>query len=286
MKSFSFLLACLLLTSAGTFAQSENPRGLYKLQRLGYENGRPDHVPELAQYKYSADFAPVTLIVYKKTDNDYAYSLRQDEPHPYNYTGDKAVGEDGRGTRIYDSNSEHFALKWYNTVRPHEGEIFPMNEFITEYYDRKDIEPQMQRSILMLEQKHEKPSHRFAGCWRMMGNYGVADGERVLMKPQIDLFKVYGEKDVTFLFCSGDRITGAAVFYKPLIVTSESCIKEGDGNECAITWKNDDTFTLKFDRGDGTIVEELWKRSGLPQSFQRLFGTNTPITDVQVPSAF
>ena len=54
----------------------------------------------------------------------------------------------------------------------------------------------------------------------------------------------------------------------------------------AMTWKNDDTFILKFDRGDGTFVEELWKRSGLPKPFQQLFGTDVPVYDVQIPSGF
>lgn len=286
MKKTSILLACLAMVTASTFAQSEAPRGLYKLQRLSYENGKTDRVPEMTQYKYSTDTAPMTLMVIRKNAYDYAYAMRQDEPHGYNYTGNVAVGEDGRGTRIYDSNNEQFTLKWYNTVRPNEGAVFPMNEFITEYYDRKDIEPQMLRSIEMLEMKHQQPSHRFAGCWRMVGNYGMVDGERILTRPSADLYKIYGEKDVTFLFCGGQTLNGATVFYKPLIVKSDTCIKEGDNSECTITWRNADTFTLKFDRGDGTIVEELWKRSGLPMAFQKLFGTNVPVADIQVPSAF
>ena len=171
-------------------------------------------------------------------------------------------------------------------MRPNEGKVFPMNEFIIEYYDRQNMEPQMKRSIEMLEMKHQQPTHHFAGCWRMMGNYTTIDGERILMKPNADLFKVYGEKDVTFLFCQGDRLNGATVYYKPLVVKGEVSIKEGDNNECAITWRNADSFVLKFDRGDGTIVEELWKRSGLPQVFQKLFGTDVPIANWQAPAAF
>ncbi len=286
MKRLSTLIACLVITTASTLAQSENPRGLYKLQRLGYENGQPDHVPEMTQYKYSTDYVPMTLMVMKNTPTDYVYVMRMDEPHPYNFTGNMAVGQDGRGTRIYDSDSLHFTLKWYNTVRPNEGKVFPMNEFIIEYYDRQNMEPQMKRSIEMLEMKHQQPTHRFAGCWRMMGNYTTIDGERILMKPNADLFKVYGEKDVTFLFCQGDRLNGATVYYKPLVVKGESCIKEGDNNECTITWRNEDSFVLKFDRGEGTIVEELWKRSGLPKVFQKLFGTDEPIANWQAPAAF
>ncbi len=286
MKRLTNCLACLVIATASTFAQSEAPRGLYRMQRLGYENGQPDRVPEMVQYKYSSDYVPMTLMVTKNTPADYSYVMRMDEPHPYNFTGDIAVGQDGRGTRIYNSNSEHFTLKWYNSVRPNEGKVFPMNEFITEYYDRKDIEPQMQRSIEMLEMKHKQPKHRFAGCWCMVGNYGTIDGERILTRPRSDLFKVYGEKDVTFLFCANDRLNGATVFYRPLVIKSETCIKEGDNNECTITWRNADSFILKFDRGDSTIVEELWKRSGLPKPFQQLFGTDMPVASFVAPAAF
>lgn len=286
MKRLTTLLAVVLMAATGLTAQNVAPRGLFKLQRLGYENGRPDHVPEMAQYKLSTDYVPMTLMVRKNTPQDYVYSMRMDEPHPYNCTGDVPVGENGRGTRIYDGYDDRFTLKWYNNLRPNEGAVFPMNEFITEYYDRKNMEPQMVRSIEMLQMKHKKATHRFAGSWRMVGNYGLVDGERILKAPTTHLFKVYGEKDVTFLFCSPQQLTGGTVFYRPLVVKSDNCIKEGDNNECTITWKNDDSFILKFDRGDGTFVEELWKRSGLPKPFQQLFGTDVPVYDVQIPSGF
>ena len=286
MKRQLTLLAVGMMATASIMAQNVAPRGLFRMQRLGYENGRPDLVPEMVQYKLSTDYVPVTLMVRKNTPHDYAYAIRMDEPHPYSCTGDVPVGENGRGTRIYDCYDDRFTLKWYNNLRPYEGNVFPMNEFVTEYYDRKNIEPQMERSIEMLQMKHKKATHRFAGSWRLVGNYGLVDGEHILNAPKADLFKVYGEQDVTFLFCSTQQLTGGTVFYKPLVVKSDSCIKEGNNNECTITWKNDDTFTLKFDRGDGTIVEELWKRSGLPTPFQHLFGTNTPLYDVKVPSGF
>ena len=168
MKRLTTLLAVMLMAATGLTAQNVAPRGLFKLQRLGYENGRPDHVPEMVQYKLSTDYVPMTLMVHKNTPQDYVYSMRMDEPHPYSCTGDVPVGENGRGTRIYDGYDDRFTLKWYNNLRPYEGAVFPMNEFITEYYDRKNMEPQMVRSIEMLQMKHEKATHRFAGSWRMV----------------------------------------------------------------------------------------------------------------------
>lgn len=70
MKRLTTLLAVMLMAATGLTAQNVAPRGLFKLQRLDYENGRPDHVPEMAQYKLSTDNVPVTLMVRKNTPQD------------------------------------------------------------------------------------------------------------------------------------------------------------------------------------------------------------------------
>ena len=67
MKRLTTLLAVVLMAATGLTAQNVAPRGLFKLQRLGYENGRPDHVPEMVQYKLSTDYVPMTLMVRKNT---------------------------------------------------------------------------------------------------------------------------------------------------------------------------------------------------------------------------
>jgi hypothetical protein len=48
MKRLTTLLAVVLMATTGLTAQNVAPRGLFKLQRLGYENGRPDLVPEMS----------------------------------------------------------------------------------------------------------------------------------------------------------------------------------------------------------------------------------------------
>jgi len=290
MKRIITLATVGLLTAASAFAQGENPHGLYKLQRLGYENGRPDHVPELTQYKYFSDFVPVTIMLMRNTPQEYIYVLKQDEPHPYVYTGDVPVGEDGRGTRIYGTDSNHVTVKWYNTIRPGNGDLFPMNQFITEYYDRNGFEQQMQRSIEMLQQKHKQPNHRLAGCWHLVGNYKQVEGERVLTSAPTDVYKIYGDKDVTCLFCRGDQIMGATILYRSMEYKPEkndadtAGFSEGgstgnDGGAATagvIKWKSNDSFEAISMRPDETVVEELWKRAALPEAFQKLFGTQKP----------
>ena len=279
MKTLTTLLAALTIMAGNIFAQTENPRGLYKLQRLGYENGRPDQVPEIEQYKYFSDYVPLTLLIMRDTPEEYAYYLKQDEPTPYNFTGDVPVGEDGRGTRIYDSNSERVTVKWYNNIRANDYGLFPQNEFITEYYEAKDFEPRMRKSIEMLENKNKKPDHRVAGCWRLLGQYETIEGERALTRPQGNIYRIYGETDVVFLFCIGNRIMGANVICRPVEYKSDVQINEGDNVTTIITWRNDNSFILKRANDDGSVTEELWKRTGLPQTFQKLFGTDVPIAE-------
>ena len=280
MKRFATLFAIGLIAAANLFAQGEDPKGLYKLQRLGYENGRPDHVPELVQYKFFSDYVPVTIMVMRNTPNEYIYVLKQDEPHPYTFTGDVAVGEDGKGTRIYDTDSNHVTLKWYNTIRPNEPGVFPMNEFIREYYDRSGFEQQMTRSIEMLQMRHQQPGHRLAGCWSLVGNFKEVDGERMLTSAPTDVYKIYGDTDVTCVFCRGDQIMGATIMYRPMKYNEEpkqdealvAGVSEG-GSAGVIKWRNEDSFEMISMRPDETISEELWKRATLPESLRKLFGT-------------
>ena len=286
MKRIASIIVCCLLTAATASAQSENPIGLYKLQKLSYEKGKPDHTPEFTQYKYCSDFAPITIMTATATPKEYVFVMRQDEPSPYTFTGNQLVGQDGHGTRIYDSNDEHFTLTWFNTVRPGAGGIFPMNEFITEKYDKKNIEPQMIRSIEMMKMKKIEANHKFAGCWKMMGNIGTYQGHEIVMKQVTDLYKIYGEKDVVLVFTNGDQISGSTVYYWPLQVKEDKQIVEGKNN-CKIEWRGEGSFVLTFNRAnDGTECKELWARSGMPNNFQSLFGTNVPQSKINIPSSF
>ena len=52
--------------------------------------------------------------------------------------------------------------------------------------------------------------------------------------------------------------------------------EEGAATAGVIKWKNDNSFEAITVRPNDTVVEELWKRSTLPESFQKLFGTQKP----------
>lgn|SRR5574344_350607 len=283
MKSIFTAIFCLMATVTIS-AQNVTPKGLYKMTKLSYEKGRPDHTPEFDQFKYCSDSIPFTVMVGKDTELETNVIFRQDQPNGYKATGDVSVGLDGHGTRIFDSTADGFKLKWYNTVRPG-GAIFPMNEFITETYSRQGVTPKIKRMFDMLEKKNLKGSNRFLGSWALVGSASELDGMPVILMPQTAVYKIYGEKDVLMTVSPLTSLSQVILFYRPLNVKSDANIIEGK-NDCKIEWKNDDTFILSFEPGDGTVIKEMWKRSGIHPQLQTVFGTHEPVFELKIPSTF
>ncbi|MBO4663267.1 MAG: hypothetical protein J5663_02505 [Bacteroidaceae bacterium] len=272
----SAILLTLIITSTSVFAQKEDPKGLYRLSKLTYENNRPEHTPEFDQYKYCSEKTPVTVLINSDTQKEFTFSLRPDEPRAYKYTGDVPTGRDGKGTRIYDSNDKHFALKWFNSVRPNEPEIFPLGEFITELYDKNNISKRMSRSIKLLEMKDKNVKHKFAGYWGLVGTKGTVAGVEIIQTPSRPMYKIYGEKDMIVNI-------GTTFFYWDLDVKSNAQIIEKD-HDCKIEWLNDDVFTLSFTDEHGRNLTEVWTRTGLPKTIQSIFGTDVEIKPTTIHS--
>ena len=284
MKKILTMVLCLMALTTIS-AQNVTPKGLYRMTKLSYENGKADHIPEFAQYKFCSDTIPFTVMVSRDVEKELIVQVRQDEPHPYTFTGDVAVGIDGHGTRIFDCEENGFKLKWYNTVRPGSEAIFPMNEFITETYVRDGIPSTIKRMFEMLEMKNLKSKHRFSGSWTLVGAMSEVDGMPVILKQTVSVSKIYGEKEVVMVISPSASIAQAIVYYHPLDVKSEANIIEGK-NDCKIEWKNKDCFILSFNPGDGTTIKELWKRSGLKQPLQTVFETHEPVFELNIPSTF
>jgi hypothetical protein len=93
-------------------AQTENPRGIYKMMTLTGKQG--EIKAPFDQYKICTDSVTLMLVIqgntYQITDNDHKV---------FNYTGDQPKDENDKSTLIYDSNADHFTLKWWNAGRGH-----------------------------------------------------------------------------------------------------------------------------------------------------------------------
>lgn len=258
--------------------KKENPRGLYKLLHFSYENGKADKGPHIEQYKYCTDSATLQLQIQKDVEErdgekqDFWMSILNVERQPLNYTGNVS----DRDLCIFDSDSRGFKMRWHNTFM--NNEFMPMGQYITELYSSDyKISPKIQRIVDLLKMHTAKSDdNKFYGCWRRVGILTKVDGMDMLMPGHQDLYQIF-DKDVYLHFY--ELRAGSMFAYcimRPITYKSDILLVQ-HGKEIRIEWVNNDTFRLLFDRGDGTIVTELWKRSGLPESYQKVFGTDVPV---------
>ena len=259
--------------------QKENPRGLYKLLRFSYENGNPDKGPHIEQYKYCTDDITLQLQIQKNIEDgdkpEFWMSMLNMDRRPLNYTGNIA----SRDISIFDSNSKGFKMRWYNDIL--NNEFFPGKQYITELYSSEDkISPKIQRVIDLLKMHTAQAGeNKFYGCWRRVGILTKVDGMDMLLPGHQDLYQIF-DKDVYLHFyeLSANRMYAYCIM-RPIQYKSDNLLIQY-GGESKIEWVDNNTFRLLFDRGDGTIVTELWKRSGLPERYQQAFGTNVPVYNV------
>ncbi len=260
--------------------KKDNPRGLYRLMGFTYENGTADKEAHIEQYKYCTDSTTLQLQIQKDVEGDkpeFWMSILNQDRRPLNYTGRIA----DKDISIFDSGSKGFKLRWHNTIM--NTEYMPMGQYITELYSSDyKISPKIQRVIDLLKMHTAQPgTNKFYGCWRRVGILSKVDGMDMLMPGHQDLYQIF-DKDVYVHFYElvASRMYAYCIM-RPITYKSDNLLIQY-GGESKIEWVDNDTFRLLFDRGDGTIVTELWKRSGLPESYQKVFGTNVPI--YQVPT--
>ena len=245
--------------------KKENPRGLYRLMGFTYENGTLMNLLQIQKNIENGDKPEFWMTI-----------LNQDR-RPLNYTGRVA----DKDISIFDSGSKGFKLRWHNTIM--NTEYMPMGQYITELYSSDyKISPKIQRVIDLLKMNTAQPgANKFYGCWRRVGILTKVDGMDMLMPGHQDLYQIF-DKDVYLHFYNlVESRMYAYCIMRPIQYKSDNLLIQY-GGESKIEWVDNNTFRLLFDRGDGTIVTELWKRSGLPERYQQAFGTNVPV--YQVPA--
>jgi len=152
----------LALASLAVQAQTENPRGIYKLMTLVGKNGEvnsPFH-----QYKICTD--SLTLMVVFGRNN--VFSMNNNDHQVFNYTGDQPKSDDDKSILIYDSNAEHFSEKWWSDFRGHM--IFPENDWCVEKYQSGQYTAESRACFDAMTGKAEVDAKNpLSGTWRMIG---------------------------------------------------------------------------------------------------------------------
>ena len=124
------LLSTLLAIAASvlcTSAQTDNPRGVYKMTFMVDKNGTKIQTP-YEQYKVCTDSVTLTATI-----NGNNFRIINNDAKVLNYTGEGPNMNDATATRIFNSNDKHFTLKWWSNMKGHL--FYPQNDWCTEYYE-------------------------------------------------------------------------------------------------------------------------------------------------------
>ena len=159
------LLFTLLLIAAinSTYAQTENPRGIYKLAGITGKGSRYIKEP-FDQYKICTD--KVTLMV---SINNKSYRIVNNDRRVFNYTGSEPLSPDDKSTLIYDSDSAGFKLKWWSNNSNHL--IFPANDWCIETYKSGVYSKDGKVIVGALTDKSVNEQGKvLKGRWRMLGH--------------------------------------------------------------------------------------------------------------------
>lgn len=288
MKRIIATLSVIMLITLCANAQKENPRGLYRLQNLTYDS-TPDVVtPEFMQYKYCADFASLQIVV---SEDEYGkggmtvFSMYNNDGKPLNYTGKELNGEDGKGVRIFDSNKSKFTLSWYNS--DYENHMyFPLNEFIHEHYSsKKGVSKNIKRAIEVFTNPIGKKTNKFIGVWRrrcFTSSYDITGNGYTY--PGSEMYRIHTDKEMFLLYSVQNE--GSYVYanceMRPCTYYNDNATQEGSLT-CLIKWIDDDCFSLTCIIDGKELQSEIWDRCGLPEGFQKIFGTNVPINKIEIP---
>ena len=155
------MVATLLSLPVVLNAQTENPRGIYRLMTLVGKNGEvnsPFH-----QYKVCTD--SLTLMVVFRNNS---FSISNNDRMVFNYTGSEPKSEEDKSILIYDSNAEHFTEKWWSDFPNHM--IFPYNDWCLEKYQSGQYTKESRIAFDAMTGKAEvDASNPLTGTWRFIG---------------------------------------------------------------------------------------------------------------------
>ncbi len=253
----------------------QDPIGLYHLTKVTYDEGSKQIVPDFEQYKYCARAITLTTQPERADDGTLTIPfLDNDRMTLYRHTGNVAVGTNGRGIRVYDSDSARFTLKWYNSDRT-ESETFPRNQFINEHYDANEgVASDMRTAIDILKAISRSktlsisPTTGEAGsgsCWQRIGIVRMRHGviEKFFPMLGIPKYKLFYQQQVIDLYDSNIPSDSYTEEVAPrFTIRMKPSRYQPDRDTFLLTYATED---------DGTEYAELYELSSLPKRITNIF---------------
>ena len=159
-----------------SLAQTGNPRGIYKLMSI--ENSQATVTDYLDQYKVCTDSTTLNIFIDAASHFFGIYKNKI-----YDYTGDTPATPEDKSDLIYDSDLQHFTLKWWVPEQPARQEqppVFIPNEWCIEKYQKglfSDDGKIVFDALTQLPQADKE--NPLIGTWRNIGGIHSLDEEEV-----------------------------------------------------------------------------------------------------------
>lgn len=257
---FTLLLAA---TINNTYAQADNPRGIYKLTGINGKDGKYFKEP-FDQYKLCGDDVTLTMMAIGNS-----FRIYKNDSKVFNYTGPEPASADDKSSLIYDSDANSFKLKWWSDYPNHR--IFPSNDWCIETYSTNGFSKVMKAVADGLQSEFVSEKKKdLTGRWRVIG---LMDELRNVKKEVLRLRNEYSESKlnnkVFFVFSDKNMVVSDnnMGFYEDIEYIGNKgymIIKDrfhDDANETLnVTWISNDLIAVEFKvdyRTDFRILERM-----------------------------
>lgn len=276
MKKSIIPIILLAFVAMGVQAQTQNPKGLYKLTEIVHQNGKHLEAP-YRQYKYCLD--DVTLMFsYDPSPfitSPFDFSISNPDGKPLRLTGELSKTEN-KGIQIISTSDSTFTLRWFND-RAFNEHLFPSNTNIDEVYELvKDSTDRIHRALNVLTMKDMKGNNRLLGSWKLRGQQkdNIATTQYWIDRSEGNQYIIFGYNGAVTIN-THEKFPNANIscHYAPCKYLSENAVDLKD-QTWLINWIDYETIaTTSFDN-DGRPFVCVWDRCGLPANFQQVFGSN------------
>lgn len=257
-RALSILMAtaAIALVPTTSMAQTENPRGVYKLMAQTDKNGNLSR-DTYDGYKICTD--SITLMF---TVQGCIYYLSNMDDEIFNYTGEEPDAHNATAMRIFDSDAEHFTLKWWNNKSS--SLFFPYKDWCTEYYESGKYSERAKEILdaLMLPAATDSRMP-IIGAWRMVG---MMDELRDAKKQLRKLYESPPQRDYNYLLLTPYKAVmfgGARGSIEPIAYEKKGKrIRIGSefyAEEESITWLGKDCFAREVHL-DYRTDYQIWER--------------------------
>ena len=260
MKTLAgMVVAAMLAMPLMTKAQTENPRGIYKLMTL---QGKVGEVKApFDQYKICTDSITLMLALSQQQNGMMAFNVSQPDRETFNYTGPEPRFENDHRTLIYDSNSDHFTEKWWSETKDHM--YFPENDWCLEFYESNRYSDAARPVVEALTSVPEvNTANPLVGRWRVIGWMDELTDVKNQLKQLKDAYAT-GKYNVEFCITSSylvySLVTGLTGVLVPNSGSPDKNTLIQNDTRRAVKWLTKDIIAVE--------IHEDWRRDW--QIFER-----------------